>query len=167
MIIIIYISILLLIFLILYFLISILYKIHYSYQLENGCEECGIYVIDALNNKDTFVENKISPKFITIKIHDISQIEQIDKDMVDRNFVNVLIDKKLSENNSIKTDFLLSKYNFKKIEFFDADKIVEEEFEETELSIEDMLRHKVKDMNDVILLEEFENVIKLYKERFK
>ena len=37
MIVIIYISILLLIFLILYFLISILYKIHYSYQLEKGC----------------------------------------------------------------------------------------------------------------------------------
>jgi hypothetical protein len=56
MIIIIYFSILVLIFFILFLLISILYKIHYSYQLENGCLTKKSYIS---NKKDYLFFDKL------------------------------------------------------------------------------------------------------------
>jgi len=60
MIIIIYSSILLIIFLILFLLISILYKIHYSYELENGC----ILIKNSSSNKPNKYYYTDAPKLL-------------------------------------------------------------------------------------------------------
>ena len=138
------------------------------YQLDKTSEDKGFYVLDITTGKDTFIANKISPKFITIKIDDITQIGNIDENIVNNNFVKVLVDKKLLETNEVKTNFLLSKLNFKKIEYVDTNKIEDEYIEdENALSIEELLRTKIQAYDNELLSTEFEKIIQLYKEKYK
>jgi len=133
----------------------------------NDSNDKGIYIIDVENNKDIFISNKKSPVYKTIEINEIEEIEVIDEDFVNKNNVNILINKKLIETKEIKTKILLSKYNFKKIDYFDSGtEEIEELSDNTSTTIEKMIRDKIKNSDNKILLSEFENIIKIYKDKY-
>lgn len=133
------------------------------YQFEKTEPDKGFYVIDVKTKKYKFIKNTHSPTFNTIVITDISQIENIDSDFVNKNFVNVVIDKSLIEDKKVKIDMLLSKYNFKSITYTNDVQNIEI-IDNNTLDIEEIIRDKIKDDKD--LLTEFEKIIKIFKEKY-
>ena len=135
------------------------------YQLDKTSIEKGFYVLDTDSKKYKFVKNNYSPKYNTITITDISQIDEIDASYVDKNHVNVVIDKTLIDDKKIKIDVLLSKYNFKSISYTNDDEKVEL-VDSSSMDMEDLIREKIKGSDNKDLLPEFENIMNIYKERY-
>jgi len=136
------------------------------YQFEGTNDEKGFYIIDVDNNKDIFIKNKKSPIYKTIKIDNITELENLDIEYINNNRVTISIKKKLIEEKQIKTEILLSKYNFKKIEYYDDGDIIEELLIDNSSSIDEMIINKIKSSNNDLLLKEFENILKLHKEKY-
>lgn len=136
------------------------------YQFERTNEEKGFYIIDVDNNKDIFIKNKKSPIYKTIKIDDISELENLDIEYINNNRVTISINKNLIEEKKIKTEILLSKYNFKKIEYYDDGNDTEELIIDNSSSIDEMIINKIKSSGNELLLKEFENILKLHKDKY-
>lgn len=135
------------------------------YQLDKTNYDKGFYVVDVETKKYKFIKNNYSPQYNTITITDISQIDEIDPNFVNKNFVNVIIDKSLMEDKKVKIDMLLSKYNFKSITYTnDVEKV--EITDSTTLNIEEIIREKIKNSDNQELMSEFENILKLWKEKY-
>lgn len=135
------------------------------YQFDKTTPDKGFYVVDTETKKYKFVKNNYSPHYNTITITDISQIEEIDADFVNKNFVNVVIDKSLMDDKKVKIDMLLSKYNFKSVTYTnDVENI--EMIDNNTLNIEEIIREKIKNSDNKELLSEFENIVKIFKEKY-
>jgi len=135
------------------------------YQLDKTNSHKGFYVVDVETKKYKFIKNNYSPQYNTITITDISQIDEIDSDFVNKNFVNVVIDKSLMEDKKVKIDMLLSKYNFKSVTYTnDIGKV--EIVDNNSLNIEEIIREKIKNSDNQELMSEFENILKLWKEKY-
>jgi hypothetical protein len=132
------------------------------YQFDN-VNNCGYYVLDIDSKKYKHISNNYSAKYNTITITDISQIDDIDEDFVNNNKVNIIIDKTLIDEKTLKIDVLLSKYNFKSITY--KNDIVKTEFiDNSSINMEDLIREKIKDNDD--LINEFNNILSIYRERY-
>jgi len=135
------------------------------YQLDKTSPNKGFYVLDTKSKKYKFINNNYSPNYNTITITDISQIEEIDEDFVNNNKVSVIVDKSLVEDKKIKIDVLLSKYNFKSITYTNDEETIEE-INTSTTNMEELIREKIKNSDDQKLMSEFENILKIYKERY-
>lgn len=134
------------------------------YELESTDVEKGFYVIDT-NGSYKFFKNNISPSFKTLKISDIKQIEEIDPNWVKNNFVSVIIDQDLVNEKKIKIDVLLSKFDFKSVTYTKVEE--EQVIEESEtLDVEYLVKEKINSSQNPKLIEEFNNILKIYKERY-
>jgi len=135
------------------------------YQFDNTSSDKGFYVLDTKTKKYKFINNNYSPNYNTITITDISQIDNIDEEYVNNNKVSVIIDKSLVEDKKIKIDILLSKYNFKSVTYLnDEEKI--EEMDNNTINMEELIKEKIKNSDNQDLMSEFENILKIYKERY-
>ncbi len=135
------------------------------YQLDKTTSDKGFYVLDPDNKNYKFVKNNYSPNYNTITITDISQIDEIDAEFVDKNHVSIVVDKALVDDKKIKIDVLLSKFNFKSITYKnDIEKI--EFVDSSSVDMEELIREKIKNSDNVDLLSEFENIIRIYKEKY-
>lgn len=136
------------------------------YQFEKSITEKGFYIIDVDTNKDVLISNKKSPIFKSLIINDISELENLDIDYINYNHTNITINKKLIEEKKIKIDILLSKYNFKKIDYYDDKTTIEDVLIDDSSTIDEMIINKIKSTGDDLLLKEFENIIRIHKEKF-
>lgn len=135
------------------------------YQFEDTNPIKGFYVIDTETGKKRFFENRHNKRYKTIVITDISDIEKIDKDDVDNNFVDVIIDRKLINDSQLKIDMLLNDFKFKSIKYVNVEKEIDTVISST-LNIEEMIREKIKSSGNEKVLSEFENILKIYKENY-
>jgi len=135
------------------------------YQFDKTSSDKGFYVVEIETKKYKFVKNNYSPNYNTITITDISQIDDIDPDFVNKNFVNIVIDKSLIEDKKVKIDMLLSKYNFKSVSYTnDVENI--ELVDNASINIEEIIRDKIKNSDNKELVSEFENILKIWKEKY-
>lgn len=138
-----------------------------AYQLDYSGGDNGFYIIDSVSGKDMFVKNNYSPVHKVLVVNTMSDLESIDRDYVDKNNICVKINNSLVEESKIKTDILLSKYKFKKIEYFcDGVTEVREKVDYDFSSIEDMIRSKLSATCSDETLLEFDNIISIYKEKY-
>jgi len=135
------------------------------YQFDKTTDDKGFYVYDVPTKRYKFVKNNYSPKYNTITITNISQIEELDPEYIDKNKVSVIVDKKLVEEKKIKIDILLSKYNFKSVNYTN-DVQKEELVDSSSMNMEELIRDKIKNSDNPELMSEFENIIKIYKEKY-
>jgi len=135
------------------------------YQFDNTSNDKGFYVLDTETKKYKFVKNTHSPRYETITITDISQIDEIDEEYVNKNNVNVVVDKNLVDEKKLKIDVLLSKYNFKSITYKNDVEHVELD-DSTSMNMEELIREKIKNSDNPNLLSEFENILSIYKEKY-
>jgi len=135
------------------------------YQLDENILECGFYVLNTTLKKYKYIKNNYSPIYNTITITDVSQIEDIDQKFVENNNVRIIIDRSLVSDKKIKIDVLLSKYNFKSVTYLNEVKTVDE-MDNSTTDMEELIREKIKKSDNENLLNEFENIIKIYRERY-
>lgn len=135
------------------------------YQFDNTKQDKGFYVIDSKSLKYKFIKNNYSPKYNTITITNISQIENLDEDYINKNKINLIVDKSLVDEKKIKLDVLLSKYNFKSIKYLnEIEKI--QNIDSNKIDIEDLIIDKIKKLDNPDIIKEFNNIMRIYKERY-
>lgn len=139
-------------------------KIGALYQFEDTDNDKGFYILDTVSKKYKYIKNNYSPQFFKIIITDISQIDNIDSDYVDKNNVDLIIDKSMITDKNIKLDVLLSKFNFKSITY--TNDIQKEQMDDISFNMEDIIRERIEKTNNADLIKEFENIINIYKEKY-
>lgn len=133
------------------------------YQLNNKSLEKGIFIVDSKTGKYKFMKNKFSPKYKELIITDIKQIEELDIEDISKNYIDIVIDRKLVDDKQIKLDVLLSKYDFKNVSYINENQEVEI-IDNESLDIEDLVREKLKDKDN--LMGEFENIMRIFREKY-
>ncbi|MCK9416414.1 hypothetical protein M0Q97_07135 [Candidatus Dojkabacteria bacterium] len=139
-------------------------KIGALYQFEDTDNDKGFYILDTVSKKYKFIKNNYSPQYSKIIITDISQIDNIDIDYVNKNNVDLIIDKSMISDKNIKLDVLLSKFNFKSITY--TNDIQKEQMDDISFNMEDIIRERIEKTNNADLIKEFENIITIYKEKY-
>jgi hypothetical protein len=139
-------------------------KIGALYQFEDTDNDKGFYILDTITKKYKFIKNNYSPQYSKIIITDISQIDDIDGDYVNKNNVDLIIDKSMISDKNIKLDVLLSKFNFKSITY--TNDISKEQMNDMSFNMEDIIRERIEKTNNADLIKEFENIITIYKEKY-
>jgi hypothetical protein len=134
------------------------------YQFDNTSGS-GFYIIDVKSKKHKYFENNNNIKFQTIKITNIEQISNLDKEFIENNHISVEIDKTLIDDKDLKIDVLLNDFAFKKISYINNDNTIDL-IDNTSLKMEDLLLEKIKNSDNKNLLSEFNNIIKIYKDRY-
>jgi len=127
----------------------------------------GFIILDVLNNKDKFVQNKLSPNFKKISIETESDLN-ISPDIFKNNYVSLTINKKLLIDNKLKIEMLISEYDIVNITYSD-DEIIKDredilELNESSLSLNDMVIDYINQTpseNKKRILEEFKNIVEL------
>lgn len=99
------------------------------YPLERTDEKKGFIVLDIEKNKDKFIENTINSKFIFYNINLLEDLENIEKEEFNNNFVCLNVDKELIKNKEFQIK--LSQYNYHHME------VVGEEKDEEQTPLED------------------------------
>ena len=135
------------------------------YQL-NENSSSGIYVVDSKSLKQKYLPNKKSIIYKTIRITNLSQIDDLDSEFINNNNVSIEIDKSLIDDKKLKIDVLLNKYNFKAVSYINETDDDIELIDNSSLKMEDLLIEKIKNSDNKLLLSEFENIMKIYKERY-
>ena len=125
----------------------------------------GIYVVDTVNRKKKYIKNNKTIEYNILKITNIEQIKNLDKEYINNNNISVEIDKTLIEVKNLKIDVLLNDYNFKSISYINEEKNIEL-IDSSSLKMEDLLKEKIKNSDNEKILSEFENIMKIYKERY-
>ena len=134
------------------------------YQFDNTSGS-GFYIIDVKSKKHKYFENNNNIKYQTIKITNIEQISNLDKEFIENNHISVEIDKTLIDDKDLKIDVLLNDFAFKKISYINNDNTIDL-IDNTSLKMEDLLLEKIKNSDNKNLLSEFNNIIKIYKDRY-
>lgn len=133
------------------------------YELTKNISNCGIYVLNNKNKEYKFIKNTFSPIYKIITINELSDIDKLDKDEINNNFVNLVINSNLVNEKSVKLDYLLSKFKFKNVSYSDSTK-VESIIENETMNIENLVIDKIK--NNKKVLDEFNNIVRIYKEKY-
>jgi len=136
------------------------------YQLKKeDCDKFRGFCILKLDNKFTkkLFENISSPKFKTLEITNIDELNSLDENFIKNNIVDLNIDKELVKDNETKIKFILSKYNLNNINYIDKE--IENEIFIGDKDIIDMIEMKISTYNNEYLLDEFKNIINLSKNK--
>jgi len=132
------------------------------YQLSaNNSSDVGFYVLSG--DKELWTENKYSPRFSKIEIKTEEDIDNLDKEFIENNFVDVVVDSEALDKNKTKIKFLLSQFKLNSIHYKEQDVIYE--VDEENKTLDELVKEELKDVNENIL-NEYENIMKIYNEKF-
>lgn len=139
------------------------YMIDSLYQLKKDFVKFGFIVIDESNNH-IFYENEYSPRYNKILINDISELEDLDKEWVDKNHVELELTE-LAITNKLKLDIILSKFNFNKI-IYPKDISEPIIIDDESFDVEDLVKKHISlSDNKNNLEEEFNKIIQIHKNK--
>ena len=139
------------------------YEIDCLYQIKKEYKKVGFLVI----NEDTskFQENVYSPRFGKVKIDNIEDLEEVDRNWVKNNWIEL----ELTENaikNKLKLDIILSKYNFKKI-IYPKDIIEPITINDESFDVEELVKEYIDNSeNNEELLDEFKKILEIHRNKF-
>lgn len=130
----------------------------------------GFIILDTNENKDKFIQNKISPNFKKIHINNEEDLNNLSKKTFENNYISLNINKKLLINNKLKIEMMISEYDIKNITYLDEEIIKDKEdileLNESSLSLNEMVVDYINNSeieNKEIVLKEFKNLIELNK----
>ena len=125
--------------------------------------EKGFFSIDLEKDKELFVENKTSPRFEKLELKTLDDIKNIDKEFVDKNYVDVILGENLMKENKIKLDILLSKYKFNNIKYEKTEEVLD--LKTTDFNINKILIEYIENIDNPLLIEEFNNILEIHKKK--
>jgi len=138
----------------------------YQLKKEDSGKKRGFVVIkfDGFKFQKTLVENTFSPRFETIKVEKVEDINTLDPKYLEKNFVRLEIPKDIMEKYRTKIDVVLSQYTIQEIDLINPEE-KDSPFEPLEDSdIKLMIQTVLKrEENSEELLEEFEKIVNLSK----
>ena len=135
------------------------------YNIE-GDDKKGFIVLDAYEDKDKFVQNKLSPNFKKISIEKESDLN-ISEDVFKNNYVSLTINKRLLVDNKLKIEMLISEHEITSVIYSDDEILKDKEeitLSESSLSLNEMVIDYINQSpseNKKKILEEFKNIVEL------
>lgn len=109
----------------------------YQHNFGDAMDERGIYILDTDKNDIQFIENKISPKHYKIKIN-----EDVNEDDIKNNFISLIIDNKLDEDELTKFKGKLLNLNPKNIKIqYQESEIADNELKSQALDNLDLMKN--------------------------
>jgi len=138
------------------------------YNIESD-DKKGFIVLETYENKDKFIQNKLSPNFKKISINNDSDLD-ISPDIFINNYISLNINKQVFIDNKLKVEMLISEHEIVNITYSD-DEILKDkedvlELNETSLSLNEMVIDYINQSpseNKIRILQEFKNIIELNK----
>ncbi len=129
----------------------------------------GFIVLDIYENKDKFVQNKLSPNFKKINIESESDLN-IPTETFINNYISLNINKKLLIDNKLKIEMLISEHDIVNVSYTDNEILKDKEdileLNETSLSLNEMVIDYINQSpseNKKRILQEFKNIVELNK----
>lgn len=121
----------------------------------------GIYVYNIADNTLEFIENKISPKHIKLSIK-----ESIDEDIIKNNFVSIIVDNDVKEEEILSYTAKVTALNPNSVRIdYDGDKTQIESSQEKELGTSDLLK-SIEEYIDSLDIENKKEVVEYVKEMY-
>ena len=129
----------------------------------------GFIVLDAYENKDKFVQNKLSPSFKKVIINSEKDLN-ISEEVFKNNYVSLTINKQLLVDNKLKIEMLIGEYDITSINYSDDEILKDKEdildLSETSLSLNEMVIDYINQSpseNKKRILQEFKTIVELNK----
>ena len=129
----------------------------------------GFIVLDAYENKDKFVQNKLSPSFKKVIINFEKDLN-ISEEVFKNNYVSLTINKQLLVDNKLKIEMLIGEYDITSINYSDDEILKDKEdildLSETSLSLNEMVIDYINQSpseNKKRILQEFKTIVELNK----
>lgn len=94
------------------------------YPLERNNDKKGFMVLDVEKGMDKFIENTVNSKFVFYDINILGDLENIEKEEFNNNFVCLKIDKELIKNKEFQVK--MAQYDYHHMEIMGDEKINEE-----------------------------------------
>ena len=134
-----------------------------------GDDKKGFIILDVYENKDKFVQNKLSPNFKKINIETESDLN-IPVETFINNYISLNINKKLLVDNKLKIEMLISEHDIANVSYIDNEILKDKEdildLNESSLSLNEMvidyINHSPSE-NKTRILQEFKNIVELNK----
>jgi len=126
----------------------------------------GFIILDAYEDKDKFIQNKLSPNFKKISIEKESDLN-ISDDVFKNNYVSLTINKRLLLDNKLKIEMLISEHEITSVIYSDDEILKDKEeitLNESSLSLNEMVIDYINQSpseNKKKILEEFKNIVEL------
>ena len=129
----------------------------------------GFIVLETHENKDKFIQNKISPNFKKISINTESDLN-ISPDTFKNNYISLNINKRLLVDNKLKIEMMIAEHDIVNITYSD-DEIIKDredilELNNSSLSLNEMVIDYINQSpseNKNRVLQEFKNIVELNK----
>ena len=118
----------------------------YQQNFGDAMDERGIYILDTDKDELEFIENKISPKHYKVKIN-----EDINEDVVKNNFISLVIDNNIDDDE-------ITKFKGKLLNF--KPKNIKIQYQEVEISSDEF---KSQELNNLDLMKNIEEYIENLK----
>ena len=129
----------------------------------------GFIVLDVYENKDKFIQNKLSPNFKKINIETESDLS-IPTEIFINNYISLNINKKLLIDNKLKIEMLISEHDIVNVSYIDNEILKDKEdildLNESSLSLNEMVIDYINQSpseNKKRILQEFKNIVELNK----
>jgi hypothetical protein len=127
----------------------------------------GFIVLDAYEDKDKFIQNKLSPSFKKITINTEKDLN-ISQDIFKNNYISLTINKSLLVDNKLKIEMLIAEHDIVNINYSDdeisKDKVDVLELNESSLSLNEMVIDYINQSpseNKKKMLKEFSSIVEL------
>jgi len=129
----------------------------------------GFIVLETHENKDKFIQNKLSPSFKKISINTEEDLK-ISQDIFINNYVSLNINKRLLVDNKLKIEMMITEHEIVNITYSD-DEIMKDkeeilELNSSSLSLNEMVIDYINQSpseNKTRVLQEFKNIVELNK----
>ena len=138
------------------------------YNIESD-DKKGFIVLETHENKDKFIQNKLSPNFKKIIIEKESDLN-ISPEFFKNNYISLNINKRLLVDNKLKIEMMIAEHEIVNITYSD-DEIIKDkedvlELNESSLSLNEMVIDYINQSpseNKTRVLQEFKNIVELNK----
>lgn len=134
------------------------------YQTEPSASNNGIYVLDIDKCAHKLLPNKNSTKFKTLEINSIQQLKSLDKNIFNKNFIDIVVDKSLFEDLEFKIG--ISEYNIQSIKCKEEIVSVNTNKEDIKIFNVDELVYSIINKN-IEMREEFENIVSIHNKNLQ
>lgn len=129
----------------------------------------GFIILDTYQDKDKFIQNKLSPNFKKISLNSEDDLK-ISPELLKNNYISLNINKRLLVDNKLKIEMLMSEYDIVNVTYSDEDnnkdKIEILELNESSLSLNEMVVDYINQSqseNKEKILKEFKMIVELNK----